>query len=78
MQQSVFMDELKTKAVLEKECLPDISEQCNKDKNKLQYAIILELEVLMAAHDKLYFVAKSDLPLDFKEFSETVKRLSKF
>ena len=78
MQQSVLMDELQSNAKLKKVCPPEISEQCNNVKNKLQYTLTLELEALMVAHDKLYFAAKSDLPLDFKDFSETVKRLSKF
>ncbi len=78
MQQSVVMSQLQKAAVLEKICPPGMSMQCSNDKNLFQYKLVLELQALMAAHDKLFLAAKSDLPLDFADFTETVRRLSQF
>jgi len=78
MQQSVMMKKLQRVVVLEKICPPEMSQQCVSDKGLLQYKLMLELQALMNAHDKLYFAAKSNLPLDFADFSASVSRLSKF
>jgi len=78
MQQSVIMKKLQDVAVLGKICPADMSPQCASDKDLLQYKLTLELEALMKAHDKLFLAAKSNLPLDFADFTASVSRLSKF